>query len=783
MTAQQTGCLASRRRRRCSVAAEADRLRRQGIDVVDLGAGEPDFPTPEHIKAAAHAAHRRATSRSTRRRRASWSCARRSARATATDYGVDFTAGRSDRHRRRASRRSTTRRMALFEDGDEVITHAPYWPTIPEQIKLAGATPVIVQTHAEDGFTIHAEPILDAITPRTKGIVINSPCNPTGALISEEATDGDRRCRGGARALDHRRRHLRKADLRRGAAQPAVRILVDRAARSHRPLQRRVEGLRDDRLALRLGDRAGKASSPRSTRCRATRRRTSRRSRRRPRSPRSPARRTASTTMLRRVPATRRDAVWAWLTADPRFTCLKPRGAFYLFPYAVGRARAGRRAHDRGVRRGAARGVARGADGGRGLRRARLLPHLVRDVARSAARRRRRASRSSSRGASSRGAVGQASRGTVGPLSATRHAVCVNPVARCDHRRRPIVGRRLRAHRRRRRSTATASTRCRSAIPPISSLLPGGHRRDRGHRAAVQRPPRAAGRPRRRHRLHRRRRPVHGGVVLSMERFNRILEIDEENLLAVVQPNVITRDLQDAVEARGLFYPPDPASLKQSSHRRQRRRVRRRAARGQVRHDEALRAGARSRAADRRNHPHRLEGGEERRRLRPDAAARRVGGHARDHHRDHAAAGAEAGGAGDAAGDVRRHRRGRRRRVAAARRARRAGHHRAHRPRVAAAPWSAISGAPLAPAGTGAMLIIEVDGVAGGVEEEAGACRDACRAAGATRRAARARRRPSATRSGKRAASCRTRCARSRPRKINHDVVVPRGRVPAAVRR
>ena len=59
--------------------------------------------------------------------------------------------------------------------------------------------------------------------------------------------------------------------------------------------------------------------------------------------------------------------------------------------------------------------------------------------------------------------------------------------------------------------------------------------------------------------------PLHGGVVLSMERLNRILEIDEENLLAVVQPNVITRDLQDAVEARGLFYPPDPASLKQSS--------------------------------------------------------------------------------------------------------------------------------------------------------------------------------------------------------------------------
>ena len=59
--------------------------------------------------------------------------------------------------------------------------------------------------------------------------------------------------------------------------------------------------------------------------------------------------------------------------------------------------------------------------------------------------------------------------------------------------------------------------------------------------------------------------PVRGGVVLSMERLNRIIEIDEENLLAIVQPHVITGDLQNAVESRGLFYPPDPASLKQSS--------------------------------------------------------------------------------------------------------------------------------------------------------------------------------------------------------------------------
>src|SRR5205085_225793 len=76
--------------------------------------------------------------------------------------------------------------MALFQEGDEVITHSPYWPTIPEQVKLVGATPVIVQTGPTDAFAVHADAILNAITPKTKAIILNSPANPTGGLISEE---------------------------------------------------------------------------------------------------------------------------------------------------------------------------------------------------------------------------------------------------------------------------------------------------------------------------------------------------------------------------------------------------------------------------------------------------------------------------------------------------------------------------------------------------------------------------------------------------------------------
>jgi aspartate aminotransferase len=73
----------------------------------------------------------------------------------------------------------------LFGPGDEVITHAPGWPTLVEQIKLAGATPVIVRTHEADGFALRADALLAAITPRTRGMLINSPGNPTGALLSE----------------------------------------------------------------------------------------------------------------------------------------------------------------------------------------------------------------------------------------------------------------------------------------------------------------------------------------------------------------------------------------------------------------------------------------------------------------------------------------------------------------------------------------------------------------------------------------------------------------------
>lgn len=163
---------------------EAEKLRRQGIDVVDLGAGEPDFPTPAHITAAAHGALDRNFTKYTSNAGIAELREAVAARYRA-DYGVSYDA--KDVIVSAGGKQALfNAAMALFGPGDEVITHAPGWPTLVEQITLAGARPVVVRTDPEKGFALEAGRLLAAVTPNTKGIVVNSPGNPTGALMSEE---------------------------------------------------------------------------------------------------------------------------------------------------------------------------------------------------------------------------------------------------------------------------------------------------------------------------------------------------------------------------------------------------------------------------------------------------------------------------------------------------------------------------------------------------------------------------------------------------------------------
>src|SRR6476659_5206112 len=132
------------------VAAEALKLKAQGVDVIDFGAGEPDFPTPPHIGAAAHRAIDANFTKYTVNS-GTEDLKRAIVERYKTDNGVDYTTAEviATAGGKQALFNSV---LSLFGAGDEVITHMPGWPTLVEQVKLAEATPVIVRTHGEDGF-------------------------------------------------------------------------------------------------------------------------------------------------------------------------------------------------------------------------------------------------------------------------------------------------------------------------------------------------------------------------------------------------------------------------------------------------------------------------------------------------------------------------------------------------------------------------------------------------------------------------------------------------------
>lgn len=166
-----------------AITSKVARLRREGVDVLGLGAGEPDFDTPEHIKAAAKQALDRGVTKYTavegmpelRRAVAEWF-----AKAHGFDVSpsqVMVSAG--------AKQVIFNAFHALLDPGDEVVLPAPCWVSYAEIAKLTGAVPVPVLARAEDGFMADADAIARAITPATRMIVLCSPSNPTGAVYDE----------------------------------------------------------------------------------------------------------------------------------------------------------------------------------------------------------------------------------------------------------------------------------------------------------------------------------------------------------------------------------------------------------------------------------------------------------------------------------------------------------------------------------------------------------------------------------------------------------------------
>lgn len=167
-----------------SITTKARALKAEGIDVCDFAAGEPDFDTPEHIKAACMAA---VDAGFTKYTPSSGILELRKAISEKfeAENGLIYSPGQIIVSNG-AKQSCMNAIQAVCEEGDEVIIPAPYWLSYPEMVRIAGATPVFVQTREENDWKITPEEFEGAMTPRTKMIIINSPGNPTGSVYSRE---------------------------------------------------------------------------------------------------------------------------------------------------------------------------------------------------------------------------------------------------------------------------------------------------------------------------------------------------------------------------------------------------------------------------------------------------------------------------------------------------------------------------------------------------------------------------------------------------------------------
>jgi aspartate aminotransferase len=166
-----------------AVTQKAAELKAAGRDVIGLGAGEPDFDTPDHVKEAAKAAIDRGETKYTavagtlQLRRAIVEKFKRDNGLTYTPEQITVGCG--------GKQVLFNALIATLDAGDEVIIPAPYWVSYPDMVLLAGGDPVIVECPAADHFKLRPEALEGAITPRTKWLILNSPSNPTGAAYTE----------------------------------------------------------------------------------------------------------------------------------------------------------------------------------------------------------------------------------------------------------------------------------------------------------------------------------------------------------------------------------------------------------------------------------------------------------------------------------------------------------------------------------------------------------------------------------------------------------------------
>ena len=217
-----------------AISAKAKRLKDEGVDVVNFGVGEPDFNTPDYIIEAAISAMKNGLTKYTPASGIP-DLKRAVAEETERALGIRFQpeqvvigAG--------AKQPLYNAIASIVEEGDEVIIPVPYWVTYPELVKYLGGKGVFVQTKPENSYKITAEELREAITPRTRAFILNSPNNPTGAVYSSAEL----------KALSD---EITRRD--------GIFVISDELYRNQKPhdnRRRNEQILRDDRLESGLGD-------------------------------------------------------------------------------------------------------------------------------------------------------------------------------------------------------------------------------------------------------------------------------------------------------------------------------------------------------------------------------------------------------------------------------------------------------------------------------------------------------------------------------------------------
>ncbi|GAA0347893.1 aspartate transaminase AspB [Bacillus carboniphilus] len=312
-----------------AITAKAKQLKEEGKDVIGLGAGEPDFNTPQHIIDAAIKSMEEGKTKYTAAD-GLLELKKAIAHKLKVDQGLDYepneiivSSG--------AKHSLYTLFQALLDEGDEVIVPSPYWVSYPEQVKLADGTPIIVEGKEENDFKITPGQLKEVISPNTKALIINSPSNPTGMLYSkEELTAIAEFCLENnliiisdeiyEKLIYNQNSHFSIAQI-----SPQVKditVIINGVSKSHSMTGWRIGFAAGNKELIKAMTNLSSHSTSNPTTISQYGAIAAYGENQEP------------VEMMRKAFEERLEEVYAKLIEIPGFTCLKPQGAFYLFPNA-----------------------------------------------------------------------------------------------------------------------------------------------------------------------------------------------------------------------------------------------------------------------------------------------------------------------------------------------------------------------------------------------------------------------------------------------------------------